>query len=95
MRWSRSGAHAPHSAAASYLVYEEPQPAPIETPPVGTTPTPATITPTDAIVPMLSTVSADTLCERLGRPASKDAENWLHATIYRLRRRIELVRDDR
>jgi two-component system OmpR family response regulator len=36
-----------------------------------------------------ATVSRETLCQRLGRPDEKD--NALHATIYRLRRRIERV----
>jgi len=35
------------------------------------------------------TVSRDTLQERLGRPAGDEPDNLLHATIYRLRRRIE------
>jgi two-component system OmpR family response regulator len=36
-----------------------------------------------------STVSRETLCHRLGRAASVEADNLLHAAIYRLRRRIE------
>ncbi len=41
------------------------------------------------------TVSRATLCERLGRaPGDDDTENWLHATIYRLRRRIERATDE-
>jgi DNA-binding response OmpR family regulator len=35
------------------------------------------------------TVSRETLCRRLGRQVSDEADNGLHATIYRLRRRIE------
>lgn len=35
------------------------------------------------------TVSRDTLKERLGRAESEESDNLLHATIYRLRRRIE------
>jgi two-component system, OmpR family, response regulator len=35
------------------------------------------------------TVSRDTLKERLGRADSEESDNLLHATIYRLRRRIE------
>lgn len=35
-------------------------------------------------------VTRETLCRRLGRdPVSSDDDNWLHGTIYRLRRRIE------
>lgn len=36
-----------------------------------------------------ATVSRDTLKERLGRADSEESDNLLHATIYRLRRRIE------
>lgn len=36
-----------------------------------------------------ATVSRDTLKERLGRAESEESDNLLHATIYRLRRRIE------
>ncbi len=35
------------------------------------------------------TVSHAELCRLLGREASDEAANWLHATIYRLRRRVE------
>lgn len=35
------------------------------------------------------TVSRETLCQQLGRPLVEGADNGLHATIYRLRRRIE------
>jgi len=34
-------------------------------------------------------VTRATLCERLGRDPLKEADNFLHAAIYRLRRRIE------
>lgn len=34
-------------------------------------------------------VSRAELCTRFGRSADTENENWLHATIYRLRRRIE------
>lgn len=37
------------------------------------------------------TVSHAELCQRLGREASDEAANWLHATIYRLRRRVEAM----
>ncbi|MEQ1685834.1 MAG: response regulator transcription factor [Burkholderiaceae bacterium] len=36
-----------------------------------------------------ATVSRDTLKERLGRAETDESDNLLHATIYRLRRRIE------
>jgi two-component system, OmpR family, response regulator len=36
-----------------------------------------------------STVTRATLCERLGRDPATEADNLLHAAIYRLRRRIE------
>ena len=36
-----------------------------------------------------ATVTRATLCERLGRDPSTEADNLLHAAIYRLRRRIE------
>jgi DNA-binding response OmpR family regulator len=36
-----------------------------------------------------ATVTRATLCERLGRDAAIEADNFLHAAIYRLRRRIE------
>lgn len=35
------------------------------------------------------TVSHAELCRRLGRDGSDEAANWLHATIYRLRRRVQ------
>lgn len=34
-------------------------------------------------------VSHALLCQQLGREASDESANWLHATIYRLRRRVE------
>lgn len=34
-------------------------------------------------------VTRETLCRRLGRDPAGDDDNWLHGTIYRLRRRIE------
>jgi DNA-binding response OmpR family regulator len=34
-------------------------------------------------------VAREVLCRRLGRDPSDDDDNWLHGTIYRLRRRIE------
>jgi two-component system, OmpR family, response regulator len=36
-----------------------------------------------------ATVTRATLCERLGRDPATEADNLLHAAIYRLRRRIE------
>jgi two-component system OmpR family response regulator len=36
-----------------------------------------------------ATVTHQMLCERLGRDAAQEADNLLHAAIYRLRRRIE------
>jgi two-component system OmpR family response regulator len=36
-----------------------------------------------------ATVTHQMLCERLGRDATQEADNLLHAAIYRLRRRIE------
>lgn len=36
-----------------------------------------------------ATVTRTTLCERLGRDPATEADNVLHAAIYRLRRRIE------
>ena len=36
-----------------------------------------------------STVTRATLCQRLGRDPADEADNLLHAAIYRLRRRIE------
>ena len=36
-----------------------------------------------------ATVTRATLCERLGRDPASEADNLLHAAIYRLRRRIE------
>ncbi|NRF67734.1 response regulator transcription factor [Aquincola sp. S2] len=36
-----------------------------------------------------ATVTHAMLCERLGRDAAQEADNLLHAAIYRLRRRIE------
>jgi two-component system OmpR family response regulator len=36
-----------------------------------------------------ATVTRATLCERLGRDPAHEADNLLHAAIYRLRRRIE------
>lgn len=36
-----------------------------------------------------ATVTRATLCERLGRDPAAEADNLLHAAIYRLRRRIE------
>ncbi|KQW35593.1 response regulator transcription factor [Rhizobacter sp. Root404] len=36
-----------------------------------------------------ATVTREALRERLGRPAADEPDNLLHATIYRLRRRIE------
>jgi two-component system OmpR family response regulator len=36
-----------------------------------------------------TTVTRATLCQRLGRDPAKEADNLLHAAIYRLRRRIE------
>lgn len=38
-----------------------------------------------------ATVTRATLCERLGRDPATEADNLLHAAIYRLRRRIERV----
>lgn len=35
------------------------------------------------------TVTREVLCKRLGRPVTEETDNTLHATIYRLRRRIE------
>jgi two-component system, OmpR family, response regulator len=35
------------------------------------------------------TVSHAELCRELGRETTQEAANWLHATIYRLRRRVE------
>jgi DNA-binding response OmpR family regulator len=35
------------------------------------------------------TVSHAHLCQQLGREATDETANWLHATIYRLRRRVE------
>ena len=35
------------------------------------------------------TVSHAELCRLLGREVTDEAANWLHATIYRLRRRAE------
>ena len=35
------------------------------------------------------TVTQATLFERLGREQSSDSDNWLHATMYRLRHRLE------
>jgi two-component system, OmpR family, response regulator len=34
-------------------------------------------------------VSHAHLCQQLGREATDETANWLHATIYRLRRRVE------
>jgi two-component system, OmpR family, response regulator len=34
-------------------------------------------------------VSHALLCQRLGREATEETANWLHATIYRMRRRVE------
>ena len=34
-------------------------------------------------------VPRDEICQRLGRDPSAATDNWLHATIYRLRRRVE------
>ena len=34
------------------------------------------------------------LCRQLGRETTAEADNWLHAVIYRLRRRIERVTDE-
>ena len=42
-----------------------------------------------------ATVTRITLCARLGREASGDADNLLHATIYRLRRRLEQATEER
>ena len=36
-----------------------------------------------------STVSQATIFERLGKVQTSDSDNWLHATVYRLRRRLE------
>jgi two-component system, OmpR family, response regulator len=36
-----------------------------------------------------ATVTRATLCQRLGRDPENEADNLLHAAIYRLRRRIE------
>jgi len=36
-----------------------------------------------------ATVTRATLCKRLGRDPAEEADNLLHAAIYRLRRRIE------
>jgi two-component system, OmpR family, response regulator len=41
-----------------------------------------------------TTVTRATLCARLGREASSDADNLLHATIYRLRRRLEQATEE-
>lgn len=41
-----------------------------------------------------TTVTRATLCTRLGREASADADNLLHATIYRLRRRLEQATEE-
>jgi DNA-binding response OmpR family regulator len=39
-------------------------------------------------------VSAEALCAALGRPAAPQADNGLHATVYRLRRRVQRVSDE-
>ena len=39
-------------------------------------------------------VTRATLCERLGREQTTESDNWLHATIYRLRRRLEQATEE-
>jgi two-component system, OmpR family, response regulator len=39
-------------------------------------------------------VSQATIFERLGKEQTADTDNWLHATVYRLRRRLEQATDE-
>ena len=39
-------------------------------------------------------VTRAALCERLGREQTAESDNWLHATIYRLRRRLEQATEE-
>ena len=41
-----------------------------------------------------ATVTRASICERLGREQTADSDNWLHATIYRLRRRLEQATEE-
>ena len=40
------------------------------------------------------TVTQATLFERLGKAQSSDSDNWLHATMYRLRHRLEQATEE-
>jgi two-component system, OmpR family, response regulator len=40
------------------------------------------------------TVPQATIFERLGKEQTDDSDNWLHATVYRLRRRLEQATDE-
>lgn len=40
------------------------------------------------------TVTQATIFERLGKEQTADSDNWLHATVYRLRRRLEQATDE-
>ena len=41
-----------------------------------------------------ATVTRASLCERLRREQTAESDNWLHATIYRLRRRLEQATEE-
>jgi two-component system, OmpR family, response regulator len=41
-----------------------------------------------------ATVTQATLFERLGKEQTSESDNWLHATVYRLRRRLEQSTDE-
>ena len=41
-----------------------------------------------------ATVTRASLCECLGREQTAESDNWLHATIYRLRRRLEQATEE-
>ena len=41
-----------------------------------------------------ATITRTTICQRLGREPTAENDNWLHATIYRLRRRLEQATEE-
>lgn len=41
-----------------------------------------------------ASVTRASICERLGREQTAESDNWLHATVYRLRRRLEQATEE-